>query len=46
MFNSARRGILAALALVILTAIGCQGGSKSSGKYSDLDKPKPVAERN
>lgn len=40
--GSARRWLLAAIFIAVTTAIGCEGGGKSSGKYSNLDKPKPV----
>jgi hypothetical protein len=32
----------ALIAIVVGTMVGCAGGHKASGKYSNLDKPKPV----
>jgi hypothetical protein len=42
MLKSTRRWIIATLFLAVISTIGCQAGGKSSGKYSNLDKPKPA----
>ena len=42
MLNSARRWMIVTLCLAVISTVGCQAGGKSSGKYSNLDKPKPA----